>query len=250
MNLKIVIQLPDKLKNEIDDIANDLYDDYKGLYAKKDNFWITLREINNVDSFMFRQIKSALYSVSSKSDPFVLYCHELLLLNPRKKSSLVYSLRGLTSKLVSLHQNINSSLYTRGIDRDEEIETPNIEIAKKVSYKQLPFIRTPQVPIEVASIELIEQKRTLTGVEYKKIMEYPLFGGYLLVSKIEDDKVKCENSFGKSVTLDILEMPKEIKLKDVIIKTGASYTVDQNETRVRAIHEQIHKEKQKNIEKG
>lgn len=250
MNLKIIIKLPNELKGTLDDIANDLYDDFKGIYASKDQFWITLRDINNANSFTVKQIKSALYSVSSKSDPFTLYCNELMLLNPKRRSSLVYSLRGLTGKLYNLHQNIENTLYTRGIERNDKMPFPNIELAQKVAYKQLPIIRTPQYPIEVGSIELIEKKRKFTKVEYNTLREYPLFGGQLLVANITNDKVTCENSFGKDIALDIIEMPFDIKEKDVIVKAGTQYTVDKNETRVRAIQAQIKKEKEKNIENG
>ena len=250
MNLQIIIQLPEKLKRILDDIANDLYDDFKGNYASKENFWITIRELNNVDSFTLKQVKSALYNIASKSDPFTLYCDELMLTDPRKKSSLVYSLRGLTSKLYNLHQNIENALYKREIERDSEISSPNIQIAQKISYKQLPYIRTPQVPIEVGAIELIEKKQKFIKVEYTKIEEFPLFGGKLYVSKIDGDKVTCENSFGKAIVLDSIEMPPDLKEKDVIIKAGAQYAVDKNETRVRSIQEQIKAEKTKDAKEG
>ena len=45
------------------------------------------------------------------------------------------------------------------------------------------------------------------------------------------------------MTLDILEMPNDLSVKDVIIKTGNQYAVDKSETRVRAIQEQIQREK-------
>lgn len=246
MNIKIVIQLPERIKSKLDDIANDLYDDFRGVYASKEQFFITLRDINNVNSYQLKQIKSAMYSITSKSDPFTLYCDQLMLLNPRRKSSLVYTLRGLTSKLYSLDQNIESALYTRGIEREgDDIPSPNIEIAQKVAYKQLPLIKMPEIPIEVGSIELLEKKRKFTKIEYEKIAEFPLFGGHLYVSKIEDDIVTCQNSLGKEVEIDITEMPNDIKEKDIIIKSGARYSVDIGQTRVRAIQEQINENKQK-----
>jgi len=247
MNLKIIIPLPDKLKDALDDIANDLYDDFKGKYATKEQFWINLRDVNNVDGFTLKQIKSALHTIASKSDPFTLYCNELSLENPRKKSSLLYSLRGLTNKLYSLYHNIENTLYTRQIQRDGKIELPNIEIAQKVLYKQLPFVRSPQIPIQVGAIQLIEKKQTLTKLSYETLDEFPFFGGQLLVTKINGDSIVCENSFGKVITLDRTEMPNDLKEKDVIIKTGTQYTVDKNETRVRAIQEQINAERHSNI---
>lgn len=247
MNIKIVIQLPKRLKNKLDDVANDLYDDFRGIYFPKEHFFITLRDISHVDSYKLKQIKSAMLSITSKSDPFTLYCDKLMLLNPRKKSSLVYTIRGLTSKLYNLDQNIESALYTRGIEREGDLPSPNIEIAQKVAYKQLPLIKVPEIPIEAGSIELLEKKRKFTKVEYEKIAEFPLFGGQLYINNIEDDTVTCQNSLGKEVNIDITEMPNDIKEKDVIIKSGAQYAVDLAETRVRAIHEQIEKEKKDNI---
>ena len=233
MDLKIVIQLPERLKSDLDNIANDLYDDFKGIYSTK-------------DGFLLKQIKSALLSVASKSDPFVLYCNEIALLNPKRKSSLVFSLRGLTNKLYNLHQNIENALFTRDIPRDDAFPYPYIEMAQKVAYRQLPYINIPKSPISVGSVELIEEKKKFSKVEHRKIAEFPLFGGLLLVEKIEGDNVYCENSVGKKITLDILEMPNDLKVKDVIIKTGTRYAVDKSETRVRAIQEQIKKEQQLN----
>lgn len=247
MNIKIVIQLPERLKGKLDDIANDLYDDFKGIYAPKDHFFITLRDISNVDGYKLKQIKSAMMSITSKSDPFTLYCDQLMLLNPRRKSSLVYTIRGLTSKLYNLDQNIESALYTRGIEREGDLPSPNIEIAQKVTYRQLPLIKVPEIPIEVGSIELLEKKRKFTKTEYEKLAEFPLFGGQLYVSKIENDTVTCQNSLGKEVNIDITEMPNDIKEKDVIIKSGTQYSVDVGETRVRAIQIQIEKEKRDNM---
>ena len=246
MNIKIVIQLPERLKSKLNDVANDLYDDFKGIYASKEQFFITLRDISNVDSYKLKQIKSALQSITSKSDPFILYCDELILLNPRRKSSLVYTIRGLTSKLYNLDQNIESALYTRGIEREGDLPSPNIEIAQKIVYKQLPLVKVPDIPIDVGSIELLEKKRNFTKVEYEKIAEFPLFGGQLYISKIENDTVTCQNSLGKEVNIDITEMPNDIKEKDVIIKSGSQYSVDVGETRVRAIKEQIDREKLQN----
>jgi len=243
MDLKIVIQLPERLKNDLDNISNDLYDDFKGLYTKKEDFCIILRRLYGVDGFMLKQIKSALLNVSSKSDPFVLYCHELVLMNPNRKSPLVFSLRGLTNKLYNLHQSIENALFTRDIDRDDAMPYPYIEMAQKVAYRQLPYVKIPQSPINVGSIELIEEKRRLSKVEHRKIAEFPLFGGHLFVEKIDGDNVVCQNSAGKKVTLDILEMPNDLSVKDVIIKTGNQYAVDKSETRVRAIQEQIQREK-------
>lgn len=37
MNLKIIIQLPERIKNDLDKIANDLYDDFKGSYKDKED---------------------------------------------------------------------------------------------------------------------------------------------------------------------------------------------------------------------
>jgi len=247
MNIKIVIQLPERLKSKLNDVANDLYDDFKGIYASKEQFFITLRDISNVDSYKLKQIKSALQSITSKSDPFILYCDELMLLNPRRKSSLVYTIRGLTSKLYNLDQNIESALYTRGIEREGDLPSPNIEIAQRIAYKQLPLVKVPDIPINVGSIELLEKKRKFTKVEYEKIAEFPLFGGQLYISKIENDTVTCQNSLDKEVNIDITEMPNDIKEKDVIIKSGAQYSVDVGETRVRAIKEQINREKQQNM---
>lgn len=243
MNIKIVIQLPERLKGKLDDLANDLYDDFKGVYATKDQFFITLRDIGNVDSYKLKQIKSALHSITSKSDPFTLFCDELMLLNPRRKSSLIYTIRGLTSKLYNLDQNIENALYTRGIEREGDLPSPNIEIAQKVAYKQLPIVKVPDIPIEVGSIELLEKKQKFMKVEYEKIAEFPLFGGQLYVKKIEDATVTCQNSLDKEVNIDITEMPNDIKEKDVIIKSGAQYSVDVGETRLRAIKEQIKREK-------
>ena len=245
MNLKIIIRLPDKLVDTLDDIANDLYDDFRGKYRSKHQFWITLKEINNADDFALKQIKTALKSVTSKVDPFTIYCDELMFTDPRKKSSLVYSLKGFTNKLYTLHQNIENTLYTRQIERDEKHQSPNILIAEKVAYRQLPFIQMPQIPIDVVTIEIIEEKKSLTKPSYEKIDEFPLFGGHLSIQRIDGDKVTCENSFGKLITFDILEMPKGCKEKDVIIKTGNQYAIDKNETRVRAIHEQIKQETKK-----
>lgn len=243
MNIKIVIQLPERLKGKLDDLANDLYDDFKGIYSTKDQFFITLRDISNVDSYKLKQIKSALHSITSKSDPFTLFCDELMLLNPRRKSSLIYTIRGLTSKLYNLDQNIENALYTRGIEREGDLPSPNIEIAQKVAYKQLPIVKVPDIPIEVGSIELLEKKQKFMKVEYEKIAEFPLFGGQLYVIKIEDATVTCQNSLGKEVNIDITEMPNDIKEKDVIIKSGAQYSIDVGETRLRAIKEQIKREK-------
>ena len=53
-------------------------------------------------------------------------------------------------------------------------------------------------------------------------------------------------TYGKLIDFDILEMPKDYRKRDVIIKTGNQYTVDQNETRVRAIQEQIKRESKNN----
>ena len=249
MNLKIIIKLPEKVKSFLDDTANDLYDEFKGKYFSKDEFWITLRDINKIDDFGLKQIKAALYSISSKSDPFTLYLGELKLMNPRKKSSLVYTLRGLTSKLYNLDQNIENALYTRQIERESGEQSPQIEIAQKVFYRQLPYVRTPDIPIEVGSIVVMETKQTFSKTKYEVLEEYPLFGGQLIVTNVKDDKVTCENSFEKIITLNIMEMPLNIKEKDVIIKTGAQYTVDINETRVRAIQEQIKTEKLINAKK-
>ena len=249
MNLKIIIQLPERRKNDLDKISNDLYDDFKGSYTEKEDFYITLRSINGIDGFTLKQIKSALLNVSGKSDPFILYCNELFLLNPRRKSSLVFSLRGLTSKLYNLHQNIENVLFTRGIPRDASMPFPYIEIAKKVAYKQLPYVKSPQSPINVGSIDLIEEHRKFSKLEHRSISEFPLFGGHLLVERIDEDSVVCQNASGKKVTLDILEMPNEIKINDVIIKTGNQYAVDKSETRIRAIQEQIKKEQLLNSQK-
>ncbi|MEX1378187.1 MAG: DUF3006 domain-containing protein [Eubacteriales bacterium] len=246
MDLKIIIRLPDKLVDALDDIADDLYDDFKGKYCSKDQFWITLKDIKNADNFTLRQIKAALKTVTSKVDPFTIYCDELMFTDPRKRSSLVYSLKGFTNKLYTLHQNIENTLYTRQIERDDKHQSPNILIAEKVSYRQLPFIKMPDIPIEVVSIEIVEEKKGILKSSYEKQDEFPLFGGHLFIKRIEGDKVVCENSFGKLINFDILEMPKDCRERDVIIKMGNHYTVDQNETRVRAIQEQIKRESKNN----
>ena len=247
MDIKIIIRIPEKLKTFLDNTANDLYDDFKGKYASKEEFWITLREINNVNSFELKQIKQAIQTTAGKCDPFILYCSELMLTNPKRKSSLVYTLRGLTNKLYNLHQNLENALFTRQIKRDDNMQSPVIEIAQKVAYRQLPYIKTPEIPIEVGSLVLMEKKQNFFNTEYKLIEEYPLFGGHLYITKIDADTVTCKNSLGRIVCFDILEMPAEVKEKDVIFKSGIQYTVDKNETQVRAIQEQIQREKQKNI---
>lgn len=235
MNVSIIIELPKELIVDIDKIAKQLCGDFRGRYLEKEQYYIIIKDMGNVDSYTIKQMKIALHEATSRSNTFILYCNELLIQDPKRRSSLVYTLRGQTNRLSALCQNIESSLYTKLIERDEIKYDPFIEIAQKVLFRQLPIITPPVVPINIGTVILAEKKQSISKIEYKKLEEYPLFGGELYITSIEDSVVVCENDFGKEITFDQYLLPMDAKEKDVIKKVGANYTIEVEQTRIRAL---------------
>lgn len=171
----IAVDFDAELKKSISDIQADIRRHaVSGRWKYIDNFHLTLKFLDEIDLKKAAQISRTLRDMCSSIDSFGLRISDLGYFPGRDSIRVLWlGIGGDTSKLKSVHEELDIRLQKLGFDREKRSYTPHVtigqnvvlkkdlkEISRMIDFKKLPAIHVDKIILYRS--EQIGRKRVYT----------------------------------------------------------------------------------------